>query len=167
MFIRSICRVARGVKLKSLSLIKAFASIWQQDDTLRNYKITSTRVPQQTAQNTSSAFPYALIKSEFKPGSRKFDSNNQISKYLVTIIFYGGPVGATSTALCSSIADAMDDAFNFGLGLPILNRCYLMSIIPTEEDPELDADDYYGADVRHIAMQWEILLNEYRVNISN
>ena len=148
--------------MKILSIEKSFVSIWRTNNTLREYKISSTRMPQQTIQNLSNAFPYAHIEAVPQTGSRKFDSGSQLSTYIVTLTWYGGPVSQVNTSLASSIADAMDDAYSFNLGFPLVDRCFVLSILPLSELPVLDGDDYYGSDIRNVTMQWKIQLSEYR-----
>lgn len=146
--------------MKTLELIKEFVDRWRDDVVLRDYTISSTRVPANTKTQTT-VFPYAFIEARL--ADRGFSSSWQASEYYVEITFYGGEVGQATTTLLEAAVERMDYLYNFDVRMDLYDA-YVIGIWPDQEDPDKDMDDYYGKDIRYVKMRWRVLLSEYRNN---
>ena len=145
--------------MKDISIEVAFAEVWKADQILSQWPICTTRLP--LSANGGAIFPYAHLDCKIKPGTRVFDAGSQITNYLVAITFYAGENSVANTTTLAQAVDRMEKVYNFAVGLPIVDDCYVLSVLPFEEDCELDVADFYGADVREAIVKWKVHLNEY------
>lgn len=138
--------------MESASIIKAVVAQWRGSTAvLESIPIRSTRIP----AGPNVVFPYCLVQAEVL--YHKFCSGTyRLTMYKVTLTVYCG----NDKGVLNSIGTAITELFDLNIGLPVLDNCYVLSVLPLQEDPDKDPDDYYGADCNVLRQAFRVLLNE-------
>ena len=141
---------------EQINLFKAIVGQWRNSTALRTIPITSQRVPHAELAGIGGVnLPYCQLEVK---ASRHWHSSAKyrVTSYRAILTVYV----AYDDASLNTIVTNLRALFDYNLAVSLGDDCWVLSVIPEEEDPALSADDYYGEDVRSNHQAFRVLLSE-------
>lgn len=137
------------------NILQAVVQQWRASTALQAIPIDTSRAKEGESQG--SVFPYCHLGAVV--AKRMFSSAKyRLTWYQVELTLY---VGNDKTVL-NAKSDLIDALFDMNVGLPAaqLDNCYCIDVRNIDDSPEIDENDFYGADVNRLRKTYRVLLNE-------
>lgn len=135
------------------NILKAVVQQWRASTALQTMDISTTRIKE--GETGGSIFPYCYLEARVE--RRMFSSATyRLTWYQVELTLYAG----NDKTVANAKSDAIDALFDFNIGLPVVDNCYVIDARNVDDSLEVDENDYYGADVNRLRKTYRVLMNE-------